>query len=394
MRMNLAQRAMILLLAALLAALGAFLFLAAQRSIPVATPPLARIPTAPTTARTAPPWLLQLPTTLPADLRTRLTQTGLVTRPVRVYCESNPTPINQPNPEWTNDGRNTDPDHNRQPRFVRNLRTHQYMLDKGFKPVFVVYNGTLNRALTWADAPPQANLSRVQIDWKKEGAHSNPPTEPTVKAVATLAFDPSRFGDTLGRHRPIMFDIEAASEVNVDPGAPLEQRRAAVQHMIDTVRWARQASHERCDIWFYQYPHLVPFRDDLKVLDLNREFARQLNTLCYCFYNWDASAATRGDYWFTEITLGDLEIARLYPEFTANKIAVLIPVWQIYWPDPKTPEITALDGKPIPLDLWKRQVDFAIARGWDIFIWTGLLSLDPIREHLDYVAKWAQKGNQ
>ena len=56
--------------------------------------------------------------------------------------------------------------------------------------------------------------------------------------------------------------------------------------------------------------------------------------------------------------------------------------------------INALDNKPVPLEMWKRQVDTAVARGWDIMIWTGYLTLDPIKPHIDYVAKWAQKGNE
>jgi hypothetical protein len=294
-----------------------------------------------------------------------LQQSMPLPRRPRIYCDSNPTPIGGPIP------------------------CESLMISLGYRPCVIVYDGTLNRATMWDQLPRQPR-SRIKGWSGTEQDNIDPPTERAVRAIAKLARDPSWFGDSGTPLRPIIFDIEGSKVINsTDPS--LAARRTALKAEIDAMTWAKAESG--CPVAVYMGPPLSgdKFEDDLA--DLRKAFYAKASFAIASLYDWDAMAETGGEYWFDLAAAEDARIARECPEFAHNKVAFVCPTWQIYWPQNLIHKENAkLADKPIPLDVWKRQIDWLVAHDWDIFVWTGSLPPEPIKEHIAYVAKVAGKN--
>ncbi|HEY7119089.1 MAG TPA: hypothetical protein VH475_21035 [Tepidisphaeraceae bacterium] len=282
----------------------------------------------------------------------------------RIYCDTNVTPIGGPGP-------------------CQNL-----MISLGFRPCVMVYDGTLNRATMWDQLPRQPK-SRIKAWSGAEQNNIDPPSERAVRAVAKVARDPSWFGDPATPLRPIIFDIEGSKVINSnDPS--LAARRAALKAEIDAMTWAKAESG--CPVAVYMGPPLSgdKFEDDLA--DLRKAFYAKASFASASLYDYDPMAETNGEYWFDLAAAEDARIARECPAYARNKVAFVCPAWQIYWPKNLIDKDHAkLADKPVPLDLWKRQIDWLVEHDWDIFVWTGSLAPEPIRDHLAYVAQVAGK---
>jgi len=103
-------------------------------------------------------------------------------------------------------------------------------------------------------------------------------------------------------------------------------------------------------------------------------------------YNWDLHAATAGETWFDEAASIDAQIKQHAPHL--QKIAVILPYWQVYWPDTATASAKAIANTPMDLRTWQRQVDWLVSQGWDIVLWLGYSKLADVKAHAEYLAKF------
>jgi hypothetical protein len=82
-------------------------------------------------------------------------------------------------------------------------------------------------------------------------------------------------------------------------------------------------------------------------------------------------------------------VNKYYPEFRDNKVMYVSPVYTVMWKDSQADEVKALDGQPVPLDLWKSEIDYLVSRGWHVYVWMGYTyDLKPVKPHLDYLLRF------
>jgi hypothetical protein len=287
--------------------------------------------------------------------------------------------------------------------WVRNNDCYSTLRGLGCRPVMPIYNGTLNRAFTWAD--DQGNPRRMPIAvgggqgvlFAREGNFSDPPDLIAVRACTKLAVNPTLYGDRDGTGtRPVMLAIESTKTVNVH-GVELSRAnfQAAALRMLSAIRAVKEESQGKCEVWGYAWfpmamyipPHLPQARDHVR--ELERTIAPELDAACVALYNWDEPLATNGESWWVDY--GNVKAwLGLYPQFKDRKVCLVLPVWQVIWPEHAKPEHVAMNGKPIPLELWKRQIDTLVKDGWDLYLWTGGTTLDGIRPHLEYAARFGK----
>ena len=334
---------------------------------------------------------------------TTTTSNGEVVKTVRVFCDSNPTPVFMPNYRHKGTNKNLRDAEGNRP-WVRNFDSYETLRGLGCRLVVPMYESTLNYAFTWADDAgnprpmPVGGWGGMRVDWSRSRDNVDPPNPVAIRAVTKLAVDPTFYGDHDGPGpRPVMLDIENTKSVNLRGLAPTkENRRAMVRHMINAVRAAREESKGGCEVWGYGwFPLRVYYRpEDLPLLkdteDLERELAGELGAICLHLYNWDACVESGGESWFNDFKGVTDYIHSDWPQFKDRKVCLVCPVWQVIWPDKMKPELVALNGKPLPLALWKRQIDALVKAGWDIYLWTGPTLVDDIKPHLEYAARFAK----
>ena len=368
------------------------------------TPPpraVAAAPAAPqANAATVPPRAA----TRPARPATTTTSTGEVVRTVRVFCDSNPTPIFQPNPRYQGVDRRG-PDAAGNEPWIRQNDCYSTLLKLGARPAFVLYIGTMNRARTWCDDQwnpkpmPIGRYGGMGIDWSREGNYTDPPEPRAIRACARLAMDPMFYRDDSypAGPRPMMIDIEATKSVNLVGIQPtVENRRASIRHMIECIRAAKAGSQGKCEVWGYgwipqamYYPKAeLPTYE--KTRDLERELANEVSGVCLSLYNWDKPVQTGGESWWEDLNSVQAIIDKDFPEFNNRKVVLVHPRWSVIWPDKLPPEQAAMDGKAIPLALWKRQIDTLVKGGWELFIWIGPTLGDDVMEHFEYACRFAK----
>jgi hypothetical protein len=369
---------------------------APRRPAPPAAVATTPTPTAPAPVASRP---RSLPVSRPA---TTTTSTGEVVRTVRVFCDSNPTPIWIPNPRYQGQDRRGPDAAGNQP-WVRQVDPYSTLLSLGARPVMTLYVGTLNRAPVWCDDqwnPRRMRIGRyggLALDWAKEGNYSDPPDPRAVRACAMLAMDPMFYGDdSYPGPRPIMIDIEGTKSVNLIGAEPsLENRRASIQHMIKAIRAAKEGSQGRCEVWGYGwFPQAMYYpKDQLpiyeKTRDIERELAKEVSAVCLSLYSSDEVVADP-EHWFKGLDYIQGLIDKDFPEFQARKVVLVYPRWELVWPEKAKPQHVAMNGKPVPMEFWKRQIDALVKGGWDIYVWMGMTVVDGAEEHLQYVGRFAK----
>lgn len=319
---------------------------------------------------------------------------------VRVFCESNPTPILGPNPDWTG-GLNpatgqrdrsipvTDPDG--RPLWIRVNRATQYLADLGCRQAFFVYDGTLNRSSIWSDA--QGNLLAANAPGTSpDTVKSMPPTEASVRACARLAQRCNRYGDAGTSFRPMIFDLENA-RMGYDPAAPLAARRQVLSDWIQTLKWARAQTVNTVPLYaYYAPPFSAAYEGDVEmtadVADLYDQMRRQLSGVVVSCVNGDPETNTDGESWFEHVRHLDTLIERQCPEFRRAKIAIVNPLWHVDNPASElwAPK-AARNRQPLPIELWRRQLRYLVDHDWDVLVWVADVNpAEPVREHLEYAA--------
>jgi hypothetical protein len=218
-----------------------------------------------------------------------------------------------------------------------------------------------------------------------------------LRACTRLAMDPTLYGDfDSPGPRPIMLDIESTRSVNLH-GAEFskENFQAAAGHMLKAIRAVKEESEGKCEVWAYAwFPMAIYFPQDqqhnwVHVRELERTIAPELSAACVGLYNWDQCVATNGESWFDDHESVETWL-KLYPQFKDRKVALVRPLWEVIWPQNVKPEHRAMHGKPIPLELWKRQIDALVRTGWDLYLWMPSALVDDVRPHLEYVARFAK----
>lgn len=291
----------------------------------------------------------------------------------RVMIDWNSTPVCSPNPKWIDDGKQTDPDINGNYHWIRHSEATLYAANSlGFEKTFMVYDGTLNRAPTWCN--PDLTLKPLtydsqrrlyNIDQAAEGSFYNPPQELQVKMCAALSNIENPFpldGCKTPRHVPVIFDLENPSVV-VDGGS---SRPESVRNMTNALRWAKSLKADSA-VMAYGWPS---HKNTQEAFDSGgwQAFADATDYLCGGVYMWDVPTANP-NAWFDEI---DMQ-TKLYDRFYKHipRIAVLCPLYQIYFPHNDAPWVVAFNNKPIDLGVWKKMLTYLVDRDYHIYVWLG-----------------------
>lgn len=351
----------------------------------------------------------------------------------RVFFDYNITPVFFKNPKWVNENWR-EPDRNGRFQHERNTEAAEYMLKSGaFIPAPIVYNGTLNLSGYWWDFDKndwEPSVRMTSNRWKypfttadgrdRHQNYSDPMDPRAIKAVCQLWRQAYAFNAPVKAFRPMWLDIEATKTYNQTSTAA--ERVKAVRAYMKAADVFREYANQSINLELYTYGgHFWQERPELDEYDaqqkldaattdaerakwkaevesirefttLEREHAKRYSGYTLSAYNWDLLAEQGGDGFFDRLNSGDVMINLHYPQWRNNKIVFVTPVWQIYWPqnglDPAA--LRAKIGKPLPLDLWKKQIDYAVSRGWDIymFVGTGDFDLTPIKPHIDYLLRF------
>lgn len=298
---------------------------------------------------------------------------------VNLYCDVNLTPVRGPNPEWTPGAI--------VPQWIQNSPCHDLMKTCGFREMFMIYDGTVNRANDWI-ADDGSFSDSDHIDWSKDGNYSNPPVESVIrkicKAPAGLPADathPQRmfpWAENTELHIPIIFDLENSS-MGVGLDSPEIDRVASIQRFTDLAFWAKTTA-PYSPIGIYGVPPMS--NGDVLITkerlsnyaeyhSLMQETAKYLDFAAPFFYNWDLSAAAPSS-WFNYVDL----TTRILDQYFSYlpRVAVINPLYQIYNPT-YWKQVAGLNNKPVPIGLWKKQCQYLVDRNYDIFLWTGNGSL-------------------
>lgn len=344
-------------------------------------------------------------------------------RRVRVVCDGNPTPIRNPNPLWVGPG---DPDPAGQPQWAFNFLGHDAMVAYGIEETFMVYNGTLNRALTYAtrDAagnPLRDNLNRpiplqswdaalAKLNWAYESGAKNPltgavnpsycdpPDRAAAQMVGAIARTPNLYqpGSAMAPYPPLVLDLEGL--VNFSPGTTTASKVKYLQQWVDLIGWVREGGGGGAQEVYVYFTDAVAnnvFGGDYDGADpaLKMAWGRFLNTVSgYCIggYIWDQpaeSVSRGGNAWHGMIGGAEAHIRKYAPQYAAGpKWYVLTPTYQIYWPQNALPGIGALNGKLIPFAVWCGMIDLLVDKGYNIYIWNPGGEGDDYKPYYAYAA--------
>ena len=206
---------------------------------------------------------------------------------------------------------------------------------RGFAPVCVAYVSSLNRHA-----------------WPAEANHAHPPTEPAVRAVARIAADAGR---------PLIFDIE-------------NQDGTVLPVTADMVRWATEEGVKA--VYGYAVPQWIPAVPGLA-------------GACFTFYNENASALSGGESWFAAVD----DAERMLAGDPRPRLAFVTPLWAIFWLDQEPyAGVRHLNGTPVDLALWRRQIERLRDGGWDVVFWhTGEVA--PVAAHMDILEELMAETN-
>lgn len=320
----------------------------------------------------------------------------------RIMFDYNPTLVCFANLKWKGPD---EPDANGEYQYVPNFDPHRYMLECGFEPSFIVSNGTFNRATWWWNLetkswrPVTKVLNRYGLDASAyEDNFSNPIKPEITDALVALAKNAGRFWPEIKPFRSIWTDIEGTEIYNlfsykqVTSTESLRVVKAWLESAIRFRSWSNLTPS--MDLFTYG-GHLMGYMEHLfqesdksvlnQVIELEREHARQYSGFTGCAYNWDMPWANGGDSWTQGVDWQQRILNLYYPQFRDNKWMYITPTWQIYWDS----EGRKYHDTPIPLELWKSQINYLATRGWNIFVWLGTTwNLPLVKKYIDYLLRF------
>ena len=352
----------------------------------------------------------------------------------RVFFDYNITPIFLQNPKWVNENWR-EPDRNGRFQHERNTEPAEYMLKSGaFIAAPIVYNGTFNLSGLWWDFQKNDWESLVRptsnrwilpgLDADKKSRHQNysDPIDPrAIKAVCQLWRRAYAFDAPVKAYRPMWLDIEATKTYSAtDTTADLVKSLRAYMKVADAFR---EYTNQGYELELYTYGgHFWQYRPQLDEYDaqqkleaattdaertkwkaevenirefvaLEREHAKRYSGYTQSAYNSNLVAQQGAEGFFNNLNGAEILINLHYPQWRHNKIAFVTPTWQIYGAtenglDPAG--LKARMGKPVPIELWKKEIDYAVSRGWDLYLWIGTFDFDlaPIKPHIDYLLRF------
>jgi hypothetical protein len=197
-------------------------------------------------------------------------------------------------------------------------------------------------------------------------------------------------------------DVEGPGVLTAPPTTPAAAV-ATARANLDTARMFREFHNLNWELELYTYSgHLWMTYADLMDRDamrargasagdlaaaeefasIEREHARQYSGFTGSPYNGSVSIATGGESFFASIDRLDVYCRRYYPDLYDNRVAFVCPRYVASAGDVKA-------GDPVPIGLYKRQVDYAVADGWHIFDWDPYWDLPPVKQHVDYLLRFA-----
>jgi hypothetical protein len=380
----------------------------------------------------------------------------------RIYQDINLTPIKQPNPLWVGrDGKkqwegSTDPEDmpNGTPKWIQDFLQFDAMKSLGFEEMFMLYDGTLNRAPVWCnDKPnPAAEINpatgkpydptaskwifelrkKEEIDWNRQGNFSAPPQEKQIQMCMHLNHTGPVYNPKAKPYNPIIFDLENPSvdyqnsmfdkpprkprvelawdntgamwlREQDDPAYQKEVRESGkweIENIVNSVQYARNWHRwaSMPPIGHYQFPWpLNNFQtnrqtDDWYIHSGLRDLCEIIDFCAPSFYNinWNHWSLGNPSTWYDVVDL----CTTLYDRRCSHlpRVAVITPTYSVFWPEQEQYKKYLPDAdKAMPLEVWKRQVNYLVERDYDIMIWSGMIPLTPeVYGNLQYVAELAR----
>lgn len=351
---------------------------------------------------------------------------------IRIFHDSNITPIFGPNPFWKNDGkdggRGTDPDTKGNAKWVRNYPTHDVAAAMGYEPAPLVYDGTANRSDWYCSGgvPDPAGI----YQWENRN-NCAPPRKDAVQALARLYATADMYGAKVPDFAPMIFDLENPTvgldvpargapvhvpETNPEvvpwnrrakdgsrdgltiggaadarpaspPGAMLPARYARLledgpepwaanlENVHNCIRWAREVNPHSALSHYEIFPFGWP-RDPGGVERLARfwdssavrEVIESMDFVAPCLYTWDLPTINPS-LWFDTLS----RVVRALDRYAPNtpRIIFMNATYQVYWPhNVRNPDIAKLNGRNLPNKLWRAQCRAAVDWGFSaIYKW-------------------------
>lgn len=257
----------------------------------------------------------------------------------------------------------------------------------------ICYDGLVNRSPVWSDS--NGNL----IDYGAAGSGpqvdaTNPLDLNRFRAVANLAMHPAKYAATVDPFRPIVFDLESSGLMTASNADPVAKRRAMYQAYIDAIT-AMKALNFNLAIYILGYPwrqsdHVGGLRHNDGCEDLDKKLASLVNGAIFGAYNYDPDVLSGGTTWYDRVEGFERLLAREYPDLLMNKIAFMMPCYQVYYQKDFVGDwapYAKLANTPVNFDLWTRQNAYLISKGFDRFLWLNnpLWELELYKAHIDAV---------
>lgn len=314
---------------------------------------------------------------------------------ITVYADVNPSPIRIDNPLWTPGG--ADPDVNGQPRLEYQQPSYKMLMDLGCIQGFSPGNAAFNQATMYSAGGVLAAPADVipdKQDWGRQKLNIDPPTQDACVALGALTKRPGTYGTTARPGMPFVFDIEFAPTWKCSPSDPLDVKKKYLKGWLDAFTWVRQGAGDMQQVGCYGTSFITASvfgndpDPDPSLLSMMRQLTAQMSFVTSTNYFFDPSVENgSGGEWMGELAQGDTALRKWFPEFENAKIAFVNPLQQIYWKANDSAEAVLQDGKPIPFDIWRRGIDWLVARGYSLWIWMGYTDPSLVRPHCVYAAQ-------
>ena len=272
---------------------------------------------------------------------------------VRCYCTADPAPGMPENPGDT------------------------YMRKQlGFEPLCVVNDGHLNRALTWSNDDGTLRTPAT-FDSSRTANYSNPPVERAVKAAVRLACGrANNYKPGLPPAMHVVFNLEQDGASNPPNWAqPAEtyipELTKVAGHWCDVMRWAKEAApYASFSAYYWPTPmgHASPENFGRSRM---AELCASLDYAMPSYYNVSEYVAAPST-WYDATRRWDRFFRRWCPDLP--KIATVTPTYQTYAADPLS---KSLLGKPVPQATWKRQLNYLVELGYELYVWLGETKFTP-----------------
>lgn len=309
----------------------------------------------------------------------------------RICIEENLTPVKTPNYRWQDDGKHTDPDKNGQPLWIRNNDCYKLGASLGYEHYFGAYAGTFNRSPWWSGRASLDEFNRLGFSGA-EGNNCDPITVEAAMAIGKLAANPDWFKGQSNHRTPILVDLENEKTMIFTAADTAADRMAKIQRWRNTAQWFRTGaganSRDEQEVWFYgQFPfYTQPVTNTTPECDAAMASFQELwSAPCFFHYWWDLRT-DQPNRWLSEFASINGQIRKYNPY--GNRIVVMCPFDNVYWPTNARPGVAVRAGQPVPFDQWCIAVDRAVLEKYTILVWTGNGLVDGVRPHLTYLAQY------